>query len=102
MFNTRYECPGEIRDDVLTKHRRIPLFHKLVLPTHTMSCSLSLFCWILDVSFKPFLVKIDDSLAVGDLRIKIVDENRETFRDVDKRIELLQVNGTSTLARQSY
>jgi hypothetical protein len=68
-----------------------------------MSRSLSLFCWILDVSFKPFLVKIDDSLAVGDLRIKIVDENRETFRDVDKsQIELLQVSGTSTLARQSY
>jgi len=68
-----------------------------------MSRKLSLFCWILDDSLKPFLIKIDDSLAVGDLRIKIVDENPETFRNVDKsRIELLQVSGSSTLARQSY
>jgi hypothetical protein len=68
-----------------------------------MSHSLSLFCWILDVSPKAFLVKIEDNLTVGDLRIKIVDENQVTFRNVDKwQPELLQVSGISTLARQSY
>jgi hypothetical protein len=45
--------------------------------------SISLFCWILDVSRSPFPVDIDDSKTVGHLKKAIVKENSDTFAHIE-------------------
>jgi hypothetical protein len=45
--------------------------------------SLTLFCWILEVSDSPFPVDIEDSRTAGHLKKAIAKEKPNTFANVD-------------------
>jgi hypothetical protein len=48
-------------------------------PSHT----IALFCWILDVSERPFPVDIDDSTTVAHFKKAIVKEKSTTFANIE-------------------
>ena len=54
--------------------------------------TLSLVCWILDVSKNVFLVKINDNKTVGHLKEAVVKENSVTFPNLEvDQLELRKV-----------
>jgi hypothetical protein len=56
--------------------------------------TLSLVCWILDVSKNLFLVKINDNKTVGHLKEAVVKENPVTFPNLEvDQLELRKVRG---------
>jgi hypothetical protein len=60
-------------------------------PPHT----ITLFCWILDVSDRPFPVDIDDSTTVAHLKKAIVKEKSLTFVNIKAdQLTLWKVSGT--------
>ena len=57
--------------------------------------TIPLFCWILDVSYSPFPVDIDDSRTVGHLKKAIVKEKSATFANIEAdQLRLWKVSST--------
>jgi hypothetical protein len=58
------------------------------------SRSITLFCWILDVSDRPFPVDIDDSTTVAHLKEAILKKKSTTFADIEAdQLTLWKVSG---------
>ena len=56
------------------------------------SCTITLFCWILDVSGSPFPVDIEDRRTVGHLKDEILKKKPNAFTNVDPdQLDLWQV-----------
>jgi hypothetical protein len=65
---------------------------------HNDSRTLTLFCWVLEVSSSPLSIDIVDSRTVDHLKKAIVKENSHTFANVDAhQLELWKVCGFSPL-----
>jgi len=71
------------------------------MPTASMSLSpiyqpptLTLFCWILDMSDRSFPVDIGDDCTIGHLKNEIVKNNPVSFEGVDAYVlDLWEVSG---------
>jgi hypothetical protein len=61
--------------------KRAGLFPTLMMNNQT--CSIKLFCWILDVSDQSFSISIDDSQTVDDLKEAIIKTKSTTFANIE-------------------
>ena len=57
--------------------------------------TIPLFCWILDMSYSPFPVDIDDSRTVGHLKEEILAKKSATFANIEAdQLTLWKVSST--------
>jgi len=64
--------------------------------------TITLFCWVLDVSSSAFPVDIEHSMTVGHLKDAILGKKSATFANVDAdQLKLWKVSGFSPLL-QNY
>jgi hypothetical protein len=64
-------------------------------PPHT----ITLFCWILDASDRPFSVSIEEARTVDDLKKAVIKEKSSTFANIEAdQLTLWKVSSTSTSA----
>jgi hypothetical protein len=67
----------------VTRHVRICSCALTMTTNDNPSRTITLFCWILDVSDRPFPVDIDDSTTVAHLKEAILKKNVHTLPDLD-------------------
>jgi hypothetical protein len=53
------------------------------MPVIPQSCTITLFCWVLDVSNRSFSVDIEDNLTVDHLKDAITKKKPGSFANVD-------------------
>jgi hypothetical protein len=87
-------------EQVATQH----VLRRRLLLTPTMNNqprSITLFCWILNLSNRSFPIDIDESRTVGHLKKDIVKEKPTTFATIEAdllEIQKVSATFTSTLA----
>ena len=68
------------------------------MPMETDPRTITLFCWVLDVSSSAFSVDIEHSITVGHLKDAILEKKSVTFANLDAdQLKLWKVSGFSPL-----
>jgi hypothetical protein len=77
--------------------------HSLLLqltPMDNPQRTITLFCWILDVSDRPFSVSIEEARTVDDLKEAIVQKKSATFANIEAdQLTLWKVSGTFSFSQ---